>query len=245
MPFLLVSVWEWRGQGATKRCRLSLLTNSALGYEPKCGGRRGSCGVVANEYSCVHRSPNKLWRSIFNLWESCSPCSSCPQQYRREWFLSLKWRGGLPFYILFILWCRPPPPLQQSHRELNEAWIVSSNCPGFWITLARPNAANQKRGQTIRWPEGLVISRFPGWGGGGHQLFVTVTVNVEGNRRGLGDIRKFFWLNLDHLRFSAKSKTGILRFFLYPKSMLANNLTQNLILQKGVLELQLIKKAAE
>ncbi len=28
-------------QGATKRCRLSLLTNSALVYESKCGGRGG------------------------------------------------------------------------------------------------------------------------------------------------------------------------------------------------------------
>jgi hypothetical protein len=35
------------------RC-LSWLTNSALVYEPKCGGRGGgSCGVSANEYSCT------------------------------------------------------------------------------------------------------------------------------------------------------------------------------------------------
>ncbi len=38
----------------------------------------GSCGVSANEYSCVHHvtwSPNKLWRSnsIFNLWVDLSP----------------------------------------------------------------------------------------------------------------------------------------------------------------------------
>jgi hypothetical protein len=41
-------------QGVTKRCRLSWLTNSALVYEPKCGGR----GVVAwsqpmSTYSCT------------------------------------------------------------------------------------------------------------------------------------------------------------------------------------------------
>jgi hypothetical protein len=30
----------------TKRCRLSWLINSALAYEPKCGGR----GFSANEY---------------------------------------------------------------------------------------------------------------------------------------------------------------------------------------------------
>ncbi len=39
-----------RGQGVTKRCRLSGLTNSALVYEPKWGG--GACGA-ANEYSCA------------------------------------------------------------------------------------------------------------------------------------------------------------------------------------------------
>ncbi len=61
-------------QGVTKRCRLSLLTNSAaLVYESKSGGGGGSCGVSANEWSCAHHvtwSPNKLWRStsIFNLW---------------------------------------------------------------------------------------------------------------------------------------------------------------------------------
>ena len=42
-------VW---GQGVTKKWRLSWLTNSALVYEPKCGGR-GSCGVSANKYSCT------------------------------------------------------------------------------------------------------------------------------------------------------------------------------------------------
>jgi hypothetical protein len=29
-------------QGVTKRCRLSWLTNSALVYRPKCGGRGGA-----------------------------------------------------------------------------------------------------------------------------------------------------------------------------------------------------------
>jgi hypothetical protein len=34
---------------------VSGLTNSALVYEPKCGGKRGEgCGVSANEYSCTH-----------------------------------------------------------------------------------------------------------------------------------------------------------------------------------------------
>ncbi len=48
-------------QGVTKRCRLSLLTNSALVYESKCdicvgigGWGGGGCGVSANEYSCAY-----------------------------------------------------------------------------------------------------------------------------------------------------------------------------------------------
>jgi hypothetical protein len=40
-------------QGVTKRCRLSWLTNSALVYEPKCGGRGGVEGVSADENSCT------------------------------------------------------------------------------------------------------------------------------------------------------------------------------------------------
>ncbi len=44
---------EGREQGVTKRCRPSWLTNSALAYEPKCGGEGGSCGVMT-EYSCTH-----------------------------------------------------------------------------------------------------------------------------------------------------------------------------------------------
>ncbi len=62
-------------QGVTQRCRLSLLTNSALVIESKSKGREGvgCCGVSANEYSCARHvtwSTNKLWRStsIFNLW---------------------------------------------------------------------------------------------------------------------------------------------------------------------------------
>ncbi len=47
-------IWEADNQGVTKRCHLSWLTNSAHVYEPKCGGRVGSCRVSANEYSCTH-----------------------------------------------------------------------------------------------------------------------------------------------------------------------------------------------
>jgi hypothetical protein len=56
-------------QGVSKRCRLSWLTNSALVYEPKCGGRGGVAGSQPMS-TAVHRSPQKLWRSntIFNLW---------------------------------------------------------------------------------------------------------------------------------------------------------------------------------
>ncbi len=59
-------------QRVRKRCRLSWLTNTALIYKPKCEGR----GEVAGSQpmsTAVHRSPNKLQRSIsiFNLWQ-CS-----------------------------------------------------------------------------------------------------------------------------------------------------------------------------
>jgi hypothetical protein len=37
-------------KGVTKRCRLSLLTNSVLEYESKCGGMGRVAGVSANEY---------------------------------------------------------------------------------------------------------------------------------------------------------------------------------------------------
>ncbi len=50
--------------GVTKRCRLSLLTNSALAIRVQMRGEGGSCGVSANEYSCTHHvtwSLNKLW----------------------------------------------------------------------------------------------------------------------------------------------------------------------------------------
>ncbi len=52
----------------TKRCRLSWLTNSALIYEPKCGGCAGS-RLMSTAVQCTW-SPNKFWKnnSIFNLW---------------------------------------------------------------------------------------------------------------------------------------------------------------------------------
>jgi hypothetical protein len=76
-------------EGVIMRCRLSLLTNSAIVYEPKCGG--GGCGVSANEYNCAvcTWSQNKLWRSnsIFNLCHN-SWVSTLPIQ-------SQNWRGSL------------------------------------------------------------------------------------------------------------------------------------------------------
>ncbi len=59
-------------QRVTKRCRLSLLTNSVLWNTSPYAVGGGSCEVSANEYSCAHNvtwSRNKLWRStsIFNL----------------------------------------------------------------------------------------------------------------------------------------------------------------------------------
>jgi hypothetical protein len=50
-------------QGVKKRCRLSLLTNSAVVVRVQTRGVGGSCGVSANEYNHVTWSPNKLLRS--------------------------------------------------------------------------------------------------------------------------------------------------------------------------------------
>ncbi len=63
-----MEIFNTVSQGITKICRLSWLTNSALIYEPKCGGRGCVAGSLPMSTS-VHRSPNKLWRSnsIFNL----------------------------------------------------------------------------------------------------------------------------------------------------------------------------------
>ncbi len=68
MSLLRLSIRIYAYHGVTKRCRPSWLTNGALVYEPKCGGK----GEVARSQpmsTAVHRSPNKLWRSnfIFNL----------------------------------------------------------------------------------------------------------------------------------------------------------------------------------
>jgi hypothetical protein len=79
-------------QGVTKRCRLSLLTNSTLVIRVQ---MRGSCGVSANEYSCAHHvtwSPNKLWRSTPYLTLCRRPSltySSC--SWLRCFYLRTPW----------------------------------------------------------------------------------------------------------------------------------------------------------
>jgi hypothetical protein len=44
---------------------LSLLTNSALVYEPKCGGGGGGGWAAGSQLmsTAVHMEPKKLWRS--------------------------------------------------------------------------------------------------------------------------------------------------------------------------------------
>jgi hypothetical protein len=46
----------WRNQGVTKSCRLFYLTNSALVYEPKDGGRGEGC--------TVHTEPLKKTKNV-------------------------------------------------------------------------------------------------------------------------------------------------------------------------------------
>ncbi len=55
----LEDLQEDGGQGVTKKCRLSWLTNGALVCEPKCAGG-GSCGDPANEYSCTQEPKKTL-----------------------------------------------------------------------------------------------------------------------------------------------------------------------------------------
>jgi hypothetical protein len=63
-----VQLWSWsletirHHQGVTRRCRLSWLTNSALIYEPKCGGRGGELRGLSQWVQLCKWSPNKLWR---------------------------------------------------------------------------------------------------------------------------------------------------------------------------------------
>jgi len=49
--------------GVTKRCRLSWLTNGALVYEPKCGGRGRVAGSRPMS-TAVHVEEPKLWGSL-------------------------------------------------------------------------------------------------------------------------------------------------------------------------------------
>ncbi len=64
-------------QVVTNRCRQFWLTNSALVYEPKCGGEGGGCGVSVNEYSSAPRRRAQinfgdltlyLTYGLFTLW---------------------------------------------------------------------------------------------------------------------------------------------------------------------------------
>ncbi len=47
-------------QGVTKRCRLSWLTNSALVYEPKCGGGGGGVAGSQPMSTAVHMEPKNF-----------------------------------------------------------------------------------------------------------------------------------------------------------------------------------------
>ncbi len=60
LPFFKRALYYLRKQGIQRDV---VWPNSALVYEPKCGG--GGCGVSANEYSCAHGA--QISNSIFNL----------------------------------------------------------------------------------------------------------------------------------------------------------------------------------
>ncbi len=72
-------------QRVTKRCRLSVLTNSALVYEPKCGGAgggEGGRGPSQWEQLCTWSLYTKLWRSN-STYKLCSK----PHPYMYEYNL--------------------------------------------------------------------------------------------------------------------------------------------------------------
>jgi hypothetical protein len=86
----------------TKRCRLSWLTNSALVYEPKCGGE----GVSTKEYSCAHGAQinhGNITPYLFNLWSGftlnlkCSGVDPIQKQIRIQLRLQI-----LLFYFKMI-----------------------------------------------------------------------------------------------------------------------------------------------
>ncbi len=85
-------------QEVTKRCRLSWLTNSALVYEPICGGRGGLAGSQPMS-TAVHRSPNKLWRSnsVFNLWVLTNPSNITQRAVYRS--PNKRWRSNSIFNL--------------------------------------------------------------------------------------------------------------------------------------------------
>ncbi len=103
-----------QNQRATKRFRLSWLTNSALVYEPKCGG--WDFGVSVNEFSCMCTwSPNELWRSnsIFNLWSKHIPGP------HKNVYASL-WSSRIGFYKvrkLYRSWNNGPIGIKSSTNE--------------------------------------------------------------------------------------------------------------------------------
>jgi hypothetical protein len=95
-------------QGITKRCSLSLLTNSDFVYQSQCGGM----GVSANEYSYSHHvtlNPNKLWRStsMFNLCcESSLGTKVLSVSSHRYCLAKSAWRDSNPrFYPTVIVPC--------------------------------------------------------------------------------------------------------------------------------------------
>ncbi len=94
---------EQRMQGVTKRCRLSWLTNSALVCEHKCGG--GGVWVRRQWVQLCTLSPNKLWRSIFNLLENWSRACLTASRRPTNWPTpQTKWATLDPLNSAAVYW---------------------------------------------------------------------------------------------------------------------------------------------
>ncbi len=113
-------------QGITRRCRLSFLTNSALVYEPKCGGGE-NCEVPANEYSCTHGAQINFGNlTQYLTYAVCQGvlCYICSCEYLQISVILCMGYYGYFFYFN-IQYCTY---VYIVHREVTSCF-PSSSCP--------------------------------------------------------------------------------------------------------------------
>jgi hypothetical protein len=125
-------------QGDTKRCRLSLLTSSALVYEPKCGRRGwGLLGLSQTQQmgTAVHKEPKIYF-------------------------------GDLTPYLTYMLTLNPFPLLLTMHRCLTILLLRCGEWIARGRTICISHVAEPERGSALyssylsmMWGQGRVWSR--------------------------------------------------------------------------------------